>query len=89
MGFNNTGNVCIWPSEELLAHVCLTRRDRFRGKTVLELGGGMASLAAFLVALQGRVSAPLMPLSARNAASTYSCCVAPIFSAGPRPSAWW
>jgi calmodulin-lysine N-methyltransferase len=39
MGFNNTGNVCVWPSEELLTHLVLTRPSEwYDDKVVLELG---------------------------------------------------
>ena len=51
-GFNNTGNVRIWPSEECLAAICLATelKKELSGKRVIELGGGMTSLAGFVLA---------------------------------------
>lgn len=50
MGFNNTGNICVWPSEEALTALVLSDLAAYRGKWILELGGGFTSLAGLMLA---------------------------------------
>lgn len=77
MGFNNTGNICIWPSEETLAYYVGANLNIFRNKTILELGGGMSCLAGFISAKYGQGKHVTLTdgnkISIENVLTSYYC----------------
>jgi len=47
---DNTGNVNIWPSEEILAIYLILNKNRLENKKIIELGAGFSGLAALITA---------------------------------------
>jgi calmodulin-lysine N-methyltransferase len=75
MGFNNTGNVCVWPSEEVLTHYCASRPAEFAGKRVCELGAGMAGLAGIAIAVTSSPTHVLLTDGNTQSADNLVACI--------------
>lgn len=76
IGFNNTGNVCVWPSEECLAYYLLKNREICRNRRVLELGGGMSCLAGVIAAKYCGPSGVSLTDGNANSVENVRCIVA-------------
>lgn len=53
-GVDNTGNICVWPSEQILLHTIIHNEryfNHFKNASVLELGGGMTSFCALALSV--------------------------------------
>lgn len=48
-GFDRTGRLCIWPSEQILGFWCARNLSFFKGKSVIEIGGGFHCFAGLLI----------------------------------------
>ncbi len=75
LGFNNTGNVCVWPSEEVLALHCVRHAAKYTGQAVCELGAGMTAMAGLFLA--ATVPVRRLWLTDGNDASASNIQVAP------------
>ncbi|CAG9862796.1 unnamed protein product [Phyllotreta striolata] len=77
MGFNNTGNICVWPSEETLSYFVCSNLEIFKNRNVIELGGGMSCLAGLFAAKYGNPKRVLVTdgnkLSVENVQATLKC----------------
>eukprot|EP01114_Cavostelium_apophysatum_P017853 TRINITY_DN5395_c0_g1_i1.p1 TRINITY_DN5395_c0_g1~~TRINITY_DN5395_c0_g1_i1.p1 ORF type:complete len:262 (+),score=30.16 TRINITY_DN5395_c0_g1_i1:125-910(+) len=60
VGFDNTGNVHIWPSEEMLGNYCVANAHLFRDRSVCELAAGCSGFAGLIVACLGNASKVLI-----------------------------
>lgn len=68
-GVDNTGNVYVWPAEEVMARYALTGgREALRGRRVVELGAGMTALAG-LAAAAGTEAAAVVVTDGNPAAA--------------------
>ena len=47
---DNTGNIQLWPCEEILSIYCLKNQERFKNKRVIELGSGYSGLCGLIMA---------------------------------------
>jgi predicted nicotinamide N-methyase len=47
---DNTGNLQLWPCEEILTFFCLSNLSQFEGKKIIELGAGYSGLCALFIA---------------------------------------
>ena len=73
VGVDNTGNICVWPAEEVLAYLMLTLDSELKGLSICELGGGMTGFAGLVAAISQQPK--LVLLSDGNELSVNNCRV--------------
>ena len=67
--------MCVWPSEEVLAYILLKDVSRFSGKSVVELGGGMTSLAGLMLATHTTCSRILLTDGNETSTANIQHCI--------------
>jgi len=86
-GVDNTGNVCVWPAEEVLAHLCVQIAHVLANRAVVELGAGMTGLAGLVAAASTRARRVTITDGNKAAAQNVAQCVAlNAFNAGASAS---
>lgn len=73
-GFDNTGNICVWPSEEVLAYYCLQNPEQLRNKRVCEVGAGLG-LAGLVAATHLSCASVLITDGNDKATQNLACSV--------------
>ncbi|CAN0466785.1 unnamed protein product, partial [Ascophyllum nodosum] len=76
-GVDNTGNVRVWPSEQVLLHALLTGplAPSLRGARVLELGAGKCGLAGLGVAVGSEAAEVVITDGNPDAVENLQACV--------------
>ncbi|CAG8623760.1 10378_t:CDS:2, partial [Racocetra persica] len=79
-GFLYTGNICVWPAEEVLAYYSINNSHLFRNKNVCEIGGGMCALAGLFVATKCQPSSVTLTDANSKLSSANLCAMQMIWN---------